>query len=277
MSYRLRLKGKEKLAKTRWKPGGGLGTISVEGVRVPTKCNIFYGFNSHKYGTIVNINEILLTKAVYRDALAWWNGCIMTYTKKQINSGVKNLKNASMSWSQVCKALSGIGGYIQLDDKTKVRPLELMQQLGVHVLKNSYKPSDIVLAWSRRMMTDDERVCIAKNVPVMVDVCGTSYKLCDKNLKTVYRFELARLVSANDRIKGTTDVIVNTQNVLRGLQQSVYVDETMKKVKDSAKKVDAISEGFINMGTSAQPDWQHVTLVKGVWMFDGIEVEVKVA
>ncbi len=60
--------------------------------------------------------------------------CIMTYTKKQIRNGVKSMSAKAMSWSQVCKALSGIGGYIQLDDTTKVRPWDLMQSLGVHVL-----------------------------------------------------------------------------------------------------------------------------------------------
>lgn len=194
------------------------------------------------------------------------------FTKKQVRNGVKNLSAKAMSWSQVCKALSGIGGYIQLDDTTKVRPLELMQSLGVHVLKNSYKPSDIFLAWSRRMMQDNEKtVCIAKNVPVVVDVCGKEYRLYDNNLKTVARYELCRLVSAADRVKGTSDVMVSTTNVLRGLQQSAYIEETIKKMQDSAKKVDAITEGYVNLGNAKQPDWCHVSLHNGVWSFDGTE------
>lgn len=202
------------------------------------------------------------------------------FTKKQVRNGVKSMSAKAMSWSQVCKALSGIGGYIQLDDTTKVKPLELMQTLGVHVLKNSYKPADIFMAWSRRMIQNEKTVCIAKNVPVMVDVCGNEYKLHDSNLKTVARFELCRLVSAADRVKGTTDVMVSTTNVLRGLQQSAYIEETMKKIADSAKKVEGITEGFINVGNAKQPDWCHVSLHNGVWSFDGmddVEVVAKVA
>ena len=53
--------------------------------------------------------------------------------KKSVNKGVKSMAAKAMSWSQVCKQISGIGGYIEIGDGEKVRPLQLMQSLGVHV------------------------------------------------------------------------------------------------------------------------------------------------
>ena len=75
--------------------------------------------------------------------------CIIS-SKKQVNRGVKSMSAKAMSWSQVCKQISGIGGYVEIDEGKKVRPLELMQSLGVHVNKNSYTPKDIFTAWSAR-------------------------------------------------------------------------------------------------------------------------------
>ena len=97
-------------------------------------------------------------------------------SKKSINRGVKSMAAKTMSWNQVCKAISGIGGYVAISDKEKVRPLELMQSLGVHVLKNSYKPKDIFLAWSRRLM-DGEQVLMAHGVPYIVNFGGYDYDL----------------------------------------------------------------------------------------------------
>ena len=75
-------------------------------------------------------------------------------SKKSINNGVKSMAAKAMSWNQVCKAISGIGGYVSISETEKVRPLELMHSLGVHVSKNSYKPKDIFAAWSERMKKD---------------------------------------------------------------------------------------------------------------------------
>ena len=61
----------------------------------------------------------------------------MITTKKSINCGVKSMSQKAMSYSQVCKQLSGIGGYVEIGNNEKVRPLELMQSLGVHVNRNS--------------------------------------------------------------------------------------------------------------------------------------------
>lgn len=188
--------------------------------------------------------------------------------KSQISKGVKSMCAKAMSWSQVCKQISGIGGYIEIGKDEKVRPLDLMRTLGVHVLKNSYKPADIFLAWSRRMMLD-KSVCVAKNVPVTAEVGGEEMRLYEKredgSYKGVTRFELCRLVSADDAVKGTTDVKVNAQYVLRGLKQSVYVDETLAKVAKSAEDVESMKSAYVNTGSKDAPVWTKVVRTKSGW------------
>lgn len=173
----------------------------------------------------------------------------------------------AMSWNQVCKALSGIGGYVTIDDNTKVRPLELMQSLGVHVLKNSYTPKDIFTAWSERMKKDG-KVCIMRSIAFIVVVDGREYTLFakkDGDYSRVSKSELVPLVSATDK-SDKTDVVVNPTNVLRGLQQSVFITATMERIAKSAAKCAAISEGWINIGDKKAEKWVTVKKDKnGKW------------
>ena len=189
----------------------------------------------------------------------------MITTKKSINAGVKSFSAKAMSWSQVAKQLSGIGGYIAISDKEKVRPLELMQSLGVHVLKNSYTPKDIFTAWSARMMKDG-KVCIMRSVGYQVTINGKEYTLCsekDGEFKTVSQSVLVPLVSAADK-GDKTDVVVNATNVLRGLQQSVFITSTMEKIQKSAEKCAALKSGYVNMGDKKSEKWVRVAkLVNG--------------
>ena len=191
----------------------------------------------------------------------------MITTKKSINGGVKSMAAKAMSWNQVCKALSGIGGYVSIDDKNKVRPLELMQSLGVHVLKNNYTPKDIFTAWSERMKVGG-KVCVLHSVPVMVIINGKEYRLNslnDGDYRGVSQTALCPLVSATDK-SDKTDVVVNTTNVLRGLQQSVFITSTMERIAKSAAKVDAITEGYVNMGDKKSEKWVKVAKANnGTW------------
>lgn len=183
----------------------------------------------------------------------------------------------AMSWSQVCKQLSGIGGYVTIDDKTKVRPLELMQSLGVHVQKNSYTPKDIFLAWSERMKVNG-KICMLHSVPFEVTVDGRTLRLCSKKDDRhigVSQQVLCPVVSATDKAD-KTDVVVNATNILRGLQQSVFLTDTMDKLNKSAAKCAAITEGYVNIATKKGEE-QFVPVVKGA---DGqwtIKTEKKVA
>lgn len=174
----------------------------------------------------------------------------------------------AMSWNQVCKSLSGIGGYVSIDDKTKVRPLELMQSLGVHVLKNHYTPKDIFTAWSEKMKVDG-KVCIVGAVPYSVCVDGRWYILhsdVDGDKFRVSKSELVPLVSACDKSE-KTDKVVNVTNILRGLQQSVFITSTMERIAKSAAKCAAIADGYVNISTDKKTEnWVKVVKSKdGKW------------
>lgn len=199
--------------------------------------------------------------------------------KKQINKGVKSMTAKAMSWNQVCKQISGIGGYIEIGNGEKVRPIELMWSLGVHVPKNSYKVSDIFTAWSRRMMRG-KQVLISHAVPYCIDVMGYSYRLCTKSTKEEGKFvgvsmkQLCPLVSAS--AKDTNTVTVNAANVLKGLQQSVFVDATLDAIKKSEEKCASICEGYINLTCDKKEPAQWVRVAKdkdGVWTFEPEKAE----
>ena len=190
--------------------------------------------------------------------------CIIS-SKKQVNRGVKSMSAKAMSWSQVCKQISGIGGYVEFDEGKEVRPLELMQSLGVHVNKNSYTPKDIFTAWSARMMKDG-KVQIVKSVPYMVVIGGKEYILNtvkEGKHVAVRQQTLCNLVSAADKAKGSNDVAVTSNNVLRGLMQSVYVTDTFDKMQKSVEKCEAMTAGWINMAESKSDAEVWVEVIKG--------------
>ena len=189
-------------------------------------------------------------------------------SKKSINNGVKSMAAKAMSWNQVCKAISGIGGYVAISETEKVRPLELMQSLGVHVSKNSYKPKDIFDAWSERMKKDG-KVLMAHAVPYQVSVFGVDYPLYDLKDEKYVRVSMQALcpvVSATDKA-AKTDVVVNPTNILRGLQQSVFVDDTLAKIAKSEAKCASITSGYINVSTDKKVEkWVRVEKSKdGIW------------
>jgi len=200
----------------------------------------------------------------------------MITSKSKINSGVKSMAAKAMSWNQVCKSMSGIGGYVEIAKGEKVRPLELMQSLGVHVLKNSYTPKDILTAWSERMKKDG-KVCIMRSVGYQVVIDGKEYTLCSEKegeYKQISQSVLVPLVSAADKA-AKTDVVVNVTNVLRGLQQSVFITATMEKIAKSAEKCAALKSGYVNMGDKKAEKWVRVAkLVNGSWAIAAEEKKV---
>ena len=200
----------------------------------------------------------------------------MITSKKSIGYGVKSMSAKAMSYSQVCKQLSGIGGYVAISDKEKVRPLELMQSLGVHVLRNSYKPADITTAWSERMKKDG-KLLIMRSVAFTVVIDGKEYTLCsekDGEYKSVSQSVLTPLVSAADKAD-KNDVVVNVTNILRGLQQSVFITSTMEKIQKSAEKCAALKAGYVNMGDKKNEKWVRVAkLVNGSWAIAAEKKEV---
>lgn len=190
--------------------------------------------------------------------------------KKSVNKGVKSMTAKAMSWNQVCKQLSGMGGYVEIGEGEKVRPLVMMQSLGVNVSKNSYKPTDIFAAWSERMK-DGKQVLMSKGVPYTIEFMGVTYRLHVKSTKEegvyvgVSMKQLCPLVSAAD--KDTNTVTVSAANVLRGLQQSLYVDDTLDAIEKSEKKCAAMKEGWVNLtrDRKSPAQWLHVEKKNGEW------------
>lgn len=222
-----------------------------------------------RYGLIVLFNLKRL-----QFALVWKTAYIMD--KKQINRGVKSMSKKALSWSQVCKQLSGIGGYVEISKDEKVRPLELMRSLGVNVQKNSYRPADIFAAVSEKMK-ENGQVRIMKSVPLTFSVAGEEYAVyVEKEGKKVQvrKYVLVNLVSASDKEKGSADTIVTAANVLRMLKQSLYVDETMAKIEKSAKSCEEITDCFVNVGKADSPIWIELTKGEdGEFHVKGAEIE----
>lgn len=190
-----------------------------------------------------------------------------TISKKGVQNGVKSMAKKAASWSQVCKQLSGMGSLVDLGEEGKVKPLRFMQAVGVKTKKNSYKPKDIFAAWSEQMK-DGEQVLMSKAVPYLVNFLGYDYQLYrtkDENEYTgVTKKHLCPLVSAVD--KGSNTVTVNATNVLRGLQQSLYVEDTLEAIKKSELKCDALKEGYVNLSSDKKcPNWVRIEKCNGEW------------
>lgn len=192
-----------------------------------------------------------------------------TISKKGVQNGVKSMAKKAASWSQVCKQLSGMGGKVDLGDEGKVYPIEFMRTVGVNVKKNSYKPKDIFAAWSEQMK-DGEQVLMSKGVPYLVNFLGYDYQLYRKSTKDeneytgVTKKHLCPLVSAVD--KGDNTVTVNATNVLRGLQQSLYVEDTLEAIKKSELKCESLKEGYVNLSRDKKcPNWVRIEKCNGEW------------
>ena len=196
------------------------------------------------------------------------------FTSKQLTNGVRNAINATMSLEQIAKQLSGIRGSIALDKDTKVSFHKLMLALGVHTKSNNYRGKDIILAWSRRLMDANEVCYYAKNVPLSVElvVDGKKRKFRLHTLKEsegtktyspVSSYELYKVTNANAKGKGSTDVAWTSKIALEGLLQSVYAEDTLRRVEESAKFIASLTEGYVNIADKDQaPVWRKVTLAK---------------
>ena len=196
------------------------------------------------------------------------------FTSKQLTNGVRNAINATMSLEQIAKQLSCIRGSIALDKDTKVSFHKLMLALGVHTKSNNYRGKDIILAWSRRLMDANEVCYYAKNVALSVElvVDGKKRKFRlhtleesegTKSYSPVSSYELCKVTNANAKGKGSTDVAWTSKIALEGLLQSVYAEDTLRRVEESAKFIASLTEGYVNIADKDQaPVWRKVTLAK---------------
>lgn len=218
-------------------------------------------------------------------------------TKAQVNSVARQLTNKAMSWGQVAKQLSGMTGKIELSKTEKITIKEAFCLLGVHTKGNKYTAQDLNMAWSERLkegecqhgkdilnITDNSWRCplISKAVALTANVGGKSYKLYYKDgneYKTHKVQELCRVVKYEDKEKGSNDVVVSAQIVLKGLVQSIYVDNTIEEYKASKAEAAKVCEAYINAGTVTAPNFVKVAKASnGVWsVVASAEVVVEVA
>lgn len=226
-------------------------------------------------------------------------GIMANATKAQLNSVSRQLTAKAQSWGQVAKQLSGMKGKVALSKTEKITIQQAFNLLGVHTKGNKYTAQDLGLAWSERLkegesmhsvdsfaMTDNSWRCplLCKAVPMTAQVADGEHKLYyveDGEYKMHKVQTLCRVVKAEDKEKGSNDVIVTAQVVLRGLVQSIFVEDTLKGLAESQKEAAKVSKAFINLGDATAPNFVEVIKsAQGVWSLAEskkavVEVEVK--
>lgn len=208
--------------------------------------------------------------------------------KSQVNAVSRQLVAKAQSWNQVAKQLSGMSGKITLDNST-ITVHEAFKLLGVQTEKNRYTAKDFAAAWAKELMSECElhrgndwrAPMLCKPVAMVVDVDGKDYRLytlTDGEYKAVRVQKLCKIVKAEDRGKNSTAVVVSVQNVLRGLTQSVFIEDTLKGLENSRKEAEKLTTGWVNTGTTTVPKWVKVEKKESIYWCKAEEkvVDVKV-
>lgn len=210
-------------------------------------------------------------------------------TKSQASSVSRQLAAKAQSWGQVAKQLSGMKGKIKVGNDT-ISVHEAFIKLGVHTKANKYTAQDLAMAWSERLKegkamhsaqpdTDNTWRCplFVKSVPLTAEIGGIEYKLyanTDKGYKVIRKQILSRVVKAEDR-EDRTDTVVSAQVVLKGLVQSMFVEQTLADLNENDAMIDDLSEAFIEV-----EEGKYERVVKdlhGAWSVAPAKVEVKVS
>lgn len=193
-------------------------------------------------------------------------------TKSQLNSVTRQLNNKAQSWGQVCKQISKMTGKIEIAKRQKVSIKEAFCLLGVHTKDNKYTPADIQLAWSERLkegaamhtataFAPDAWRCplISRAMPIEKCVDGENRRLYAKDEKGKYvalkRHELCRVVKAEDKRKGSTDIVVTAKVLLQGLVQSIFIEDTLNEIAAEQRVCNHITAAYVNLGTPDVPNW----------------------
>ena len=128
----------------------------------------------------------------------------------------------------------------------------------------------------------DEWRCplLMKSVPMSINIGGTKKVLFHKKGEDYVSYKqqmLCRVVKAEDRRKGTDDICVSAQVVLKGLVQSVQIDDTFTQLKKSKKECAQITKGYVDFGEKGTHDWREIIRVNGTWhkVEDMPQIEVK--
>lgn len=182
-------------------------------------------------------------------------------TKSQATSVSRQLTAKAQSWGQVAKQLSGMTGKIKVG-KDSISVHEAFIRLGVHTKANKYTAQDLALAWSERLKEgkamhtekqglDNSWRCplFVKSVPLtckLGDDVFKLYALTDKGYKVIRKQILSRVVKAEDK-DDNTDTIVSAQVVLKGLVQSMFVEQILAELKENEAEMLLLNEAYIEI------------------------------
>lgn len=182
-------------------------------------------------------------------------------TKAQATSVSRQLTAKAQSWGQVAKQLSGMTGKIKVG-KENISIHEAFVRLGVHTKANKYTAQDLALAWSERLKEgeamhsqkqglDNSWRCplMVKSVPLTCKLGDNIYKLyaqTDKGYKVIRKQILSRVVKAEDK-DDSTDTIVSAQVVLKGLVQSMFVEQTLAELKENEVEMLLLNDAYIEV------------------------------
>lgn len=182
-------------------------------------------------------------------------------TKSQATSVSRQLTAKAQSWGQVAKQLSGMTGKISVG-KENISIHEAFVRLGVHTKQNKYTAQDLAMAWSERLKEgqamhtqkadlDNSWRCplMVKSVPLTCELGGEVYKLydkTDKGYKVIRKQILSRVVKAEDKSE-KTDTVVSAQVVLKGLVQSMFVEQTLSELAENEVAMNALRRAYIEV------------------------------
>ncbi len=190
----------------------------------------------------------------------------------RVNNAAKTAKQSVHTWNATARAFQ--------ESKARALGRELlaaMNTLGVHVTTlSSLKAADFFTAWWGGLKDQAGNPQMFRSISHKVTVDGndlTLYTLEEGGLyKAVRVYEKRTLLSETEKafdrkvnLAPTTDVVVD------GLKQCAMSTTWVAKVEKAAAKAASITEGYVNIGTSQQPDWCHVAKSNGVWSFTGLE------
>ena len=190
----------------------------------------------------------------------------------RVNKAAKTAKQSVHTWNAVTRAFQEPANH-----KVGRDLLEAMNTLGVHVTRlATLKTADFFTAWWGGLKDHAGNPQMFKSVGYKVTVCGE-----DKQLYTLEEGGIYKAVKTDKKrtILSTTDknfdksenIAPTTDVVVDGLKQCALCDTWVAKAKKAEKSAQSMTEGYNNNGTAQQPDWCHVALSSGEWMFTGLE------
>lgn len=198
----------------------------------------------------------------------------MTTRKNNNRTSKKSVRNAAKTAKQSVRSFNAVTRAFQESKATALgrQLLGAMNTLGVHVPSlSSLKTADIFTAWWGGLKTESGDLQMWKSVAYLVEINGKDYTLYTLKESGDYRrvsvYEKKTIISETDKnfdkkkhIAPTTDVVVD------GLAQSCLSDTWATKVAKAAKSAAAITEGYVNLGTSQKPQWTKVIRKDGRWL-----------